>query len=191
MAAEVDVNNENTIFLAQKIGFQRNCLTFFAALLIISNFVLGWMLLSSNKQVVLIPYEGGAGFAIGKQPDQNYVTALLDSMLNDLLNFSPNTILAKKDRILKHVLHSSSANMEEYYSATAKQFKQLKLYTYFTRTGLDINMEKLSALVHGVLTVKYGNNVFEETQKSYSMVFVLDHARLLLESFDEVKGETN
>lgn len=185
------MKGENSIFFAKRIRVQRNFFLCLVILLIGSNLLFAWKMVTTSREIVVIPYERGGSFAMGQKPDESYVATMTDTMLNDLLNFSPSTVLLKKQNLLKHVDSSAWANMEAYFSATAEQFQKLNLSTYFTRKSMAIDMDKLSVLVNGVLTVKYGKGGFEETEKLYLLGFVFDHGKLLLKSFEEVKGGKN
>jgi hypothetical protein len=106
--------------------------------------------------------------------------------LSNLLDLSPNDIGHKKDLIVKYASSSDKKaiqNLLDYFTNAARDYKMFNLSTFYSVKNLEIDLENLTVIAHGILTSYYGKGGHDSQNEDYKLVFEYQGGNLRLKSF--------
>lgn len=180
----------------RKITRQRNLFFAGCSLMVISNLALSFKLMSTDQRVVLVPALRQEMMVSKHGVSKSYIEEMSLLFLSNLLDLSPSDIEHKKDLILKYTSNSDPKALKrliKYFKESEKTYKRFDLTTYFSVKNLEIDLENLSVIAHGILTSYYGKEGHESENEDYKLDFEFQGGNLRMKSFmrlvDEDKTE--
>lgn len=175
-----------------KIKKQRNMFLATSILMVISNLLLVLRISSIDQKVVLVPALRQEMMVSKNGVSKSYLEEMSLLFLSNLLDLSPSDIGHKKELIMKYTSSSDKDaldNLIEYFVTAAREYKTFGLTTFFSVKNLEIDLENLSVIAHGILTSHYGKAGYESENETYKLAFDYQGGNLRLKSFSRFLDE--
>lgn len=176
----------------EKIIRQRNMFAMFCFMVIVANLLLTLKIFSQGKQIVMVPGITREMTVSDSGVSRGYLEESSLLFLSAMLDLTPNTVLHKRDMILKYISNSDKKylqQMKEYFMQVELEHKKFNLSTYFTPKNLSIDTNSLSVIAGGVLMSSFGKKGFEERIATYWLNFEYVGGHLKLKEFYEIISE--
>ncbi len=172
---------------------QRNLFLMLTIALCFSTLLVSFKLAVTDEKVVLVPGLRSEMMVSKNGISASYLEEFSLLFLNHLLDLSPETIAHKKDLVLKYTTHHNKAAMAkivDYFGKAELSYKKFGLTTYFTVKNLELNMEELEVVAHGLLTSYYGRKGHISEDEDYKLSFEFQGGQLRLKSFVRLMTES-
>ncbi len=169
-----------------QITKQRNLFLATSALMLVSNLFLGIKVATVDQKIVLVPALRQEMMVSKSGVSKSYIEEMSLLFLSNLLDLSPSDIGHKKELILKYTSNSDKKALDrliDYFMTSERNYKRFDLTTYFSVKNLEIDLENLSVIAHGVLTSYYGKAGHESENEDYKLDFEFQGGNLRLKSF--------
>jgi type IV conjugative transfer system protein TraE len=173
-----------------QIRKQRNLFILGFVILIIGNLFLSLKIFSMEENIVMVPGISQEMSITGGRVSRSYLEENSLLFLSALLDLTPDTVLHKRDMVLKYTSSRSKAEMQairDYFVISADEHKKFNMSTYFTPNKLDVNVKTLEVLASGTLSSSFGRKGWESKKTSYLLKFELAAGHLKLKEFFELK----
>jgi len=171
---------------------QRNLFLVIALTSVLSNLFLGFKLATTDEKVVLVPGLRQEMTVSNHGVSKSYLEEFALLFLSNLLDLSPSDIGHKKDLVLKYTSNNNKSAMKQivdYFASSERDYKRFGISTYFTVKNLEIDLETLSVIAHGLLTSYYGKKGYVSEDEDYQIDFEFQGGQLRLKSFARIITE--
>lgn len=169
---------------------QRNILASVGGILLLSNILLGIHILTSEKQVYIVPAHLSRDVVMSnKRLSSSYLEEMSIFYLNLLLGLSEANIDYNKDIVLRHIHPGFYNHISNFLEQEKKRYQDYRLSTYFKLTKLSVNDENLVALAEGILTSYFGNNSKSADKVTYRIEYDYSGGILTIKNFVSVKDQ--
>lgn len=181
--------------LLENVGIikkQRNMFLVVSTALLISNVLLAIKTLTASREIILVPGIRSEMHVSNSGVSRSYLEEMSMMFLSNLLDLSPSDIEHKKDLILSYTSNSNKKSINhlmEYFDNCIKDYKRFGLTTYFSVKNLEINLNHLTVIAHGILTSYYGKSGYESENEDYRLEFEYHGGVLRLKSFERIIDE--
>lgn len=168
---------------------QRNAFIAISALALIANTFLGLKIATSDQQIVLVPALRQEMMISKAGVSKSYLEEMSLLFLSNLLDLSPNDIGHKKEIVMKYTVSNDKKAIDhlmEYFSKAAREYKTFGLSTFFSVKNLEIELDNLTVVAHGILTSYYGKQGHESEDEDYKLEFEYQGGNLRLKSFTRI-----
>lgn len=178
--------------LLENVGIikrQRNMFLVISSALLLSNTLLSIKTLTAGSEVILVPGIRSEMLISSSGVSKSYLEEMSMMFLSNLLDLSPGDIEHKKDLILSFTASSnkkSISHLIEYFDNCIKDYKRFGLTTYFSVKNLEIDLNSLTVIAHGILTSYYGKAGHESENEDYRLEFEYHGGVLRLKSFERI-----
>jgi len=178
--------------LLENVGIikkQRNMFLVVSSALLLSNTLLAIKTLSASREVILVPGIRSEMLISSSGVSKSYLEEMSMMFLSNLLDLSPSDIEHKKDLILSFTSNSNKKSINhlvEYFDSCIKDYKRFNLTTYFSVKNLEIDLNNLTVIAHGILTSYYGKSGHELENEDYRLEFEYHGGVLRLKSFERM-----
>jgi len=175
-----------------KITRQRNLFLAASAVSLVSNLFLGIKVATVDEKIVLVPALRQEMMVSKSGVSKSYIEEMSLLFLSNLLDLSPSDIGHKKELILKYTSNSDKRALKEvieYFTTCERNYKRFDLTTYFSVKNLEIDLENLSVIAHGILTSYYGKAGHESENEDYRLDFEFQGGNLRLKAFMRIVDE--
>lgn len=178
--------------LLENVGIikkQRNMFLVISSALLLSNTLLSIKTLSASREVILVPGIRSEMIVSSSGISKSYLEEMSLMFLSNLLDLSPGDIEHKKDLILNFTSNSNKKSLShliEYFNKCISDYKRFGLSTYFTVKNLELDLNNLTVIAHGILTSHYGKGGHESEKEDYRLEFEYYGGVLRLKSFERI-----
>lgn len=178
--------------LLQNVGVikkQRNMFLVISSALLLTNVLLSIKILTASREVILVPGIRSEMVVSSSGISKSYLEEISMMFLSNLLDLSPSDIEHKKDLILNFTSNSNKKSINqliEYFDNCIKDYKRFGLTTYFSVKNLEIDLNDLTVIAHGILTSYYGKSGHESENEDYRLEFEYHGGVLRLKSFERI-----
>ncbi len=178
--------------LLENVGIikkQRNMFLIISSALLFSNSILSIKIFTASKEVILVPGIRSEMLVSNSVVSKSYLEEMSLMFLSNLLDLSPSDIEHKKDLILNFTSNSNKKSVNhliEYFNKCIKDYKRFGLTTYFSVKNLEIDLNQLTVIAHGILTSYYGKSGHESENEDYRLEFEYHGGVLRLKSFERI-----
>lgn len=174
----------------QNLLLQRNLLAVIGGILLLSNLLLGIHILTSERQVYIVPAHLGKDVIVSnKRLSSSYLEEMSIFYLNLLLGLNEANIDYNKDIILRHIHPSFYNHISNFLEQEKKRYQDYRLSTYFKLTKLIVDDKNLSVLAEGILTSYYSNNSKSIDKITYRIEYDYSGGVLTIKNFVSVKEQ--
>lgn len=174
----------------QNLLLQRNILAGVGGILLLSNLLLGLHILTSERQVYIVPAHLGQDVVVSnKRLSSSYLEEMSIFYLNLLLGLNEANIDYNKDIILRHIHPSFYNHISNFLEQEKKRYQDYRLSTYFKLTKLTVDDKNLMVLAEGILTSYYGNNSKSTDKVIYKMEYDYSAGALTIKNFVSIKEQ--
>ncbi len=179
------------IFEAEKILKQRNIAIFIAAILLFINLLLAFVIISTDKEIVLVPNFLEQPSIISKQKaSKQYTEALTRDIVNLMLNVTPENTDYIEKNILQITHPKFYGQLKVALNARSKDIISRRISTYFLPKTMTV--EEKGVYVIGNLATFLGKEEVSSEEKTYFIEYSFEGFRPLLVGFAEiVKNDKN
>lgn len=171
---------------------QRNMFLVTSGILLISNMLMSIKVATADQKIVLVPALKSEMMVSKEGVSKSYLEEMSLLFISNLLDLSPSDIEHKRELVLKYSSNSNPKALErlvEYFSKCALDYKRFSLTTYFSVKNLEIDLDKLTVIAHGMLTSYYGKAGHESEKEDYLLEFEWQGGNLRLKSFARIMDE--
>lgn len=184
MEISILANKQQNLFL------QRNILAGIGGILLLSNILLGLHILTSERQVYIIPAHLSRDVVVSnKRLSSSYLEEMSIFYLNLLLGLNEANIDYNKDIILRHIHPSFYNHISNFLEQEKKRYQDYRLSTYFKLTKLTIDDDNLIVLAEGILTSYFGNSSKSADQVNYRIEYDYSAGVLTIKNFIIIKDQ--
>lgn len=171
---------------------QRNLFLLLTIVLSISCASLSLKILSSEEKVILTPGLRQKIWVSGGGVSKAYLEESTLMYLPLLLDLSKEVIDYKANIILKYVSQSDPKYLQalqQYFAGAKEQYDRFDLATYFSVKNMEVDPKALKVIANGVLTSKYGQEGYENTQARYQVTYEYVSGDLRLKEFVKLEEQ--
>ena len=183
----------NIDFLDQDISElrnQRKWLFFLSGALLLSNLLLGFIVLNKREQVILVPPHFTKPLKLhGTEVSKEYLEELSIYITKLFLDLSPSSFSYHHDILLKYVTPESYGSLKKKFLKDGEQYKKLQLSTNFQVSQVTAYPETLTVEVKGVLTSFVAGKQIESTLETVVLEFTNRGGGLLLKQLTGGLGD--
>lgn len=171
---------------------QRNIAVTICILLILTNLLLTILILTSKKEVVIVPniLDQEMSITNGKMSN-TYIEALTRDVINLMLDVSPSNVEYSSKAILKITHPIFYGKLKTALNSRAKDIINRKISTYFSGQSIVIDEDKSNVVVIGKLSTFLGKEEVLVEEKRYAISFKYEGYRPLIINFEEVNEKGN
>lgn len=180
MEKEIAISN------IKHISSQRNLFLLLTLALSITSASLAMKLLKTDQRTILIPGLSQEVWVENGGVSKSYLEESTNMYLPMLLNLNKDVINYNAGKVFKYISQSDPRylnKLQEYFVDVKDKYTKFNLSTHFTTKNMEIDSKKLTVLIHGTLTVIYGENGFELIPKSYKLTFEWISGSLRIKEF--------
>lgn len=176
----------------EKLSKQRDLFLLLTIFALLSNICLTAKIIISDEKIFMVPGIRQDMWLSNNAVSHSYLEETSLLFLSNLLDISSSDISHKKSIILKYSMSSdptSIKTIQEYFTDAEEKYKKFDLATYFTVKEVQIDIENLNVIAHGVLTSSYGKRGSSTKEESYILQFEYVGGSLRLKSFSRINKE--
>lgn len=178
----------------EKVIRQRNLFLVVFCVALLGNLLLIVKIFSMEEKVVMVPGISREMSITNSQVSSSYLEESSLLFLSALLDLTPDTVLHKRDMVLKYALGKNSTELQklrDYFVRAEEDHKKFAMSTYFTPKNLELNTKNLQVIAHGRLSSSFGKKGYESKETSYYLSFKMVAGHLRLKEFYELKKQDN
>ena len=171
---------------------QRNLFLLIGVCLVLSNLMFALAFLRLDNQTILVPGLRQEMSVSKKGVSISYLEEMSLMFLSNLLDLSPGDVAHKKELVLKYTSGNDREyfkDLNEYFVGAENDYKRFGLTTYFTAKNLEIDIENLTVIAHGILTSSWGKSGYKSENEDYKLEFDWYGGILRLKTFERVLSE--
>lgn len=186
------MEKENFVKSHNIVVKQRNFVAAVCLCLLAINLLLTILLITSEKEIVLVPNSIDQEISIkdGKMSN-SYLEALTRDVTNLILNITPDNVEYSSKAILKITHPQFYGTLKTELNKRSKDVINRKISTYFAGQSIFVGDDKMSVIVLGKLSTFLGKEEVSVEEKNYAISFKYEGYRPLIMSFEEVDGKGN
>jgi hypothetical protein len=112
-----------------------------------------------KENIIMVPGISQEMSVTGGRVSKSYLEENTLLFLSALLDLTPDTVIHKRDMVLKYTSSRSKAEMQairDYFAQAEDEHKKFNMSTYFTPNKLDINVKTLEVIAKGTLSSSFG-----------------------------------
>ena len=163
---------------------QRNILLVFCGVLLLVTLIQMVMLLSQEKQVILLPTIRDEIIVSNKQVSSSYLRLVSKEIYSNVLTYTPALQQADLHRVLQYVSPSSYYTLHQKLNERFQDYNNRNISTHFSAIREEAN--GLSVNIEGYLTTYLGGSEIITEHKKYLLEFEYTGTQLLLVDFIEL-----
>lgn len=178
----------------EQVRRQRNLFMLSFVILLVVTLFLSLKIFSMKENIIMVPGISQEMSVTGGRVSKSYLEESSLLFLSALLDLTPDTVIHKRDIVLKYTSSRSKAEMQairDYFALAEDEHKKFNMSTYFTPNKLDINVKTLEVIARGTLSSSFGKKGWESKKTSYLLKFELVAGHLKLKEFFELKEIDN
>ena len=181
------MKKEDLLSEANKILKQRNLSLAVVAILLISNLFLSLALLTSDKEVVLVPnsLDKDSSITNGKMSPA-YLEAITRDVLNLMLNVTPASAEYSSKAVIKITHPAFYGQLKKDLNERNKDVIGRRISTFFSPQSMVVNETFTGAIITGKLSTYLGKEEVLTEDKMYSITYGFEGFRPLVIDFHEL-----
>lgn len=166
---------------------QRNIVFGIAGIMFVANLMLISVMVMMRREIVMVPGIEQEFRIAGGKVSASYLEERALEVLSHLLDLTPETVMLKKEYILRHTAASGIKKIGHYFAEAQKQHQAFKFSTFFTPKGLEIDVGSKEVIARGILTSRFGKEGHKDEEVEYRLKFEMKKGRPLLLNFKKVE----
>jgi len=134
----------------EQVRRQRNLFMLGFVILLAGNLFLSLKIFSMKENIIMVPGISQEMSVTGGRVSKSYLEENTLLFLSALLDLTPDTVIHKRDMVLKYTSSRSKAEMQairDYFVQAEDEHKKFNMSTYFTPNKLDINVKTLDGVL--------------------------------------------
>lgn len=141
-----------------------------------------------HHAVEITPFFGeGRYFKSAPSIDSQYLSLMSENFIYSRLNVTPETVAANHERLLKFVDSQHYSDMLQHLHHEAKVIQSQKIASEFVITAIEVNPNRLTAKISGLLKRSVGLRTLKEEHAIYQLTFRYNQGRLSILTFTKEK----
>lgn len=185
MQVNIDIHKQN-ISLTRQRNFFAGCM----GLAIIIGFLLAGKISSTTERVIMVPGITKDLSVEGNNVSVSYLEETSLLFASALLDLTKDTVVHKKNIILKHAStrsEDSLKSLQQYFADKEEEHKKFQLSTFFAPKKIQVDAKNLQVVIDGLLTSTFGKRGFEQNNVKYLLSFDYVAGHLKLKEFAKLK----
>ena len=185
MQVNIDIHKQN-ISLTRQRNFFAGCM----GLAIITGFLLAGKISSTTERVIMVPGITKDLSVEGNNVSVSYLEETSLLFASALLDLTKDTVVHKKNIILKHAStrsEDSLKSLQQYFADKEEEHKKFQLSTFFAPKKIQVDAKNLQVVIDGLLTSTFGKRGFEQNNVKYLLSFDYVAGHLKLKEFAKLK----
>jgi conjugal transfer pilus assembly protein TraE len=168
----------------------RNILILVVIVMMISNVMLSYIILRSDRQTIIMPGFISKEYVLSRNDiSSSYLEDMARDIIITMLSMTANNSKYIEETILKLVDPDVYGKVAQQLYDLSADIKQRQVTLAFYPIDISVSSKKLTAQVEGDLLTFVGNQKTNVERKKYSLHFTYSGAKLLLREFYEEKPE--
>jgi type IV conjugative transfer system protein TraE len=168
---------------------QRNSVLVLSSIMLLANLLLSLKIFSQDQKVILVPGIKQEMVISKSGVSKSYIEEMTHLLISTLLDLSPNDIEHKRELLFKYIVNEQKdvvSTFVKYFAKQTKDYKKFNLSTYYTIKDIEIDLDDLEVITHGVLTSYYGREGTQTKEQTYKLKFIWNGHSLRLQSFESL-----
>lgn len=167
-----------------KLKKQRNISMIFGLGMMVSNFFLLFIIITSNHKTYLVPpYLNQQVWASNNQVSKSYLEEMSLFYSHLLLEVSPSSAPYKRDVLLKHVSPQYYGALKGKLISDENRYTKENLTTSFKVVSLEVNEEKMEVTLEGVLDSYIASKKIKQSKDKYLISYKYELGNLQIDKF--------
>lgn len=165
------------------LKLQRNACFVLSIALLAGNLVLSVILLTAEKQIILVPTGLNKESTISSiNLSNSYLEEMSIYFISKFLDLTPHNIDYQTNIVLTHTEPANYSKMKEFFIKEKKKYVEYNLATYFVIKTLEV--ENLTVTAHGTLLSQFANHGKTQEETSYRITYAYKSGLLTITNFE-------
>jgi type IV conjugative transfer system protein TraE len=166
---------------------QRNIAFGVAGMMLAVNIMLVTGMMTMRKEIVMVPGIDQEYRIVGGKLSQSFLERHSRDVLSQLLDLTPETVMLKKEYVLRYTAASGIKEINAYFAEAQKQHQTYKFSTIYTpKDDWEIDTKNNEVITKGILTSRYGKAGYKDEEVQYKIIYEMKGNHPYLKSFKKV-----